>query len=176
MGKRGFAMKVTYVLAGALIVLSTGCKHTKPEDQSKFFPDQKNSTVREYVSVQAANGAREDGTLYARHFDNGSLNRLGKQKLSLMLGHDASARPLTIYLVNVGQADLLEKRKQAVRDYLKDGLRPDEKVKFVLGANPNTVHPAADSMSRLSKTESGSAGAGGAQTEQPAMGGLNLNI
>ncbi len=168
-------MKVTYVLAGALIVFSTGCKHTK-EEQSKFFPDQKKSTVREYVSVQAANGAREDGTLYARHFDNGSLNRLGKQKLSLMLGHDSSARPLTIYLVNVGQGDVLEKRKQAIRDFLKDGLRPDEKVEFVLGANPTTVHPAADSMSRLSKTESGTAAEGGAQTDQPLMSGAGLNI
>jgi hypothetical protein len=155
-------VKLTYLLAGALVILITGCSNKKREsDQNAFFPDWRSSSVRKLSQTQAANGARNDGMLYPRHFDGANLSTLGKQKLSLMLGDDAAANPLTVYLVNVGQGDLLNKRKQSIRDYLKDGLRPDESVEFVMGMNPNTLHPSAETISRAAKAESGDMGPGG---------------
>ncbi len=110
--------------------------------------------------------------LYPAHFDGADLTSLGRKKLSLMLAASPEAKSMTIYLVNDGHGDLLEKRKQAVRDYLKDSLQPNEKIEFVEGTNPATVHPSAETLARMSKIESngdeaaaeslGSGGSGGA--------------
>ena len=168
-------MKLTYFLAGALVLASTGCKTDKNQQQQEaFFPDQKRSSVNTFKRDQTANGARSDGMLYAGHFDGENLNTLGKNKLGLMLADDTGAKVMKVYLVNVGAGDLLEKRKTAISNYLKDGLRPDEKVEFVTGANPDTYHPAAETLARVPKIESGEAQVGeiavsGAQTGSPSM-------
>ena len=170
-------MKLTKIMAGTLVLLAAGCNHdTKKDHQDDFFPDWRGSSVKKLNQTQTAAGARSDGMLYARHFDGEHLNSLGKQKLSLMLGDDTAAKPMTVYLVNAGTGDLLEKRKGSITAYLKDGLRPDEKVEFVNGTNPNAVHPAAESMARLGKTESGKAEDGGSMTDQPTTPAANVNL
>jgi len=168
-------MKLTKIMAGTLVVLAAGCHNDKPKaHEDAFFPDWRGSSVRKLEQTQTAAGARSDGMLYARHFDGAHLNTLGKQKLSLMLGDDTAAKPMTVYLVNAGTGDLLESRKSSITAYLKDGLRPDEKVEFVNGVNPNAVYPAAESMSRLGKTESGKS-EDGVMTDQPTTPAANAN-
>jgi hypothetical protein len=172
-------MKLTYLLAGALVLVSSGCKTDKNQQQQQeaFFPDTARSSVHKFERSQTAKGARTDGMLYAHHFDGENLNTLGKNKLGLMLGADTGAKVMKVYLVNVGTGDLLEKRKTAVTNYLKDGLRPDEKVEFVTGTNPDTYHPAAETIARVPKVESGEATAsapdsllgGGTATGSPSM-------
>ena len=168
-------MKLSYVLAGALVIALIGCDNKKRQaEQEAFFPDQRRSDVTRFQQQQAANGARADGMLYPRHFDNNELSPLGKQKLSLMLGDPTPAKPLTIYLVNVGAGDQLEKRKQAVRDYLKDSLRPDERVEFVNGTNAETLHPSAETLARMGKLETTSdegSGGGAAPSGGQSSGG-----
>ena len=162
-------MKLTYALAALLVILTTGCNHDKRDKEADaFFPDQKFSTVKKLAYAHSSSGARSDGMLYERHFDGDQLNALGKQKLPLMLCDEAAAKPMTVYLVNVGAGDLLDKRKAAVKDYVQDGLRPDERVEIVNGPNPNTSHSTAGVIASMSKTESGTAAEGdGATTGQP---------
>ncbi|HEX8524759.1 MAG TPA: hypothetical protein VF669_21080 [Tepidisphaeraceae bacterium] len=156
-------MKLKYLMTGLLVILITGCNNKKRDaEQAAFFPDQRSSAVKKFAYTQAANGARSDGMLYDRHFQGDALSPLGKQKLSLMLGDDAPAKPLKIYLVNLGQGDVLEHRKQAVREFMRDGLRPDEKIEFVTNMNDTTLHPSAETIARMGKVESGETGSGGA--------------
>lgn len=167
-------MKLTYITTGLLVILITGCHNKQREaEQNAFFPDQRASAVNKFAYSQAANGARNDGMLYARHFQGSELTPLGKQKLSLMLGDDAPAKPLTIYMVNLGTGNLLAAREQTVREFLKDGLRPDEKIVFVTDTNDSTLHPTAETMARMDKLEtssddSGAAGASAAVGAAPA--------
>ena len=158
-------MKITYLLAGALVVLSTGCTKEQKSDNNPFFPDPAASSVRKYERTHAAKGARSDGMLYAHHFDGDRLNSLGRQKLSLMLADDNGETTMKVYLVSLGDGALLDARKNAINAYLKDGLRPDEKLEFVTGMNPNTTHPAAQTIARMDRVETGN----GAQTQSPSM-------
>ncbi len=167
-------MKLSYVFTGVLVILLTGCSNKQRQaEQDAFFPDQRSSPVKKLAYTQAANGARGDGMLYPMHFNGNELTPLGKQKLSLMLGDDAAAKPLTVYMVNVGAGDQLDKRKTAVREFLKDGLRPDEKLEFVNGQNENTLRPSAETMARMQKVETsteGGAAGGGSGAAANSMG------
>ena len=157
-------MKLTYLLAGALVLLSTGCTKEQKSDNNPFFPDPAASSVRKYERSQTAKGARSDGMLYAHHFDGDRLNSLGRQKLTLMLADDSGETTMKVYLVDLGDGAMLDARKNAVSAYLKDGLRPDEKLEFVNGMNPNT-HPAAETLARMDRIETGN----GAQTGSPSV-------
>jgi len=166
-------MKLTYALTALLVIAAAGCNHEKDDKKAEeFFPDQKFSSVKKLAYSHSSSGARSDGMLYERHFDGDQLSALGKQKLSLMLCDEAAAKPMTVYLVNVGAGDMLDKRKAAVKDYVQDGLRPDERVEIVVGPNPNTSHSTAAVLASMPKTESGSLTEGdGAMTGQPTTPG-----
>ena len=157
-------MKLTYFLAAALVLASTGCSKNQKQADS-FFPDPSASSVRKFERSQTARGARDDGMLYARHFDGEKLNSLGRQKLGLILADDSGDNTMKIYLVNLGAGDLLERRKGAIAAYLKDALSPSEKVEFINGANPNALHPSAETLANMSKLQTGD----GAQTDQPQI-------
>jgi hypothetical protein len=150
-------MKTIYFLAGAIAIASTGCSKEQKSHNDPFFPDPQASSVRKFERSQTAKGARNDGMLYAHHFDGDRLNTLGKQKLTLMLGDDTGAKTMKVYLVKLGEGATLDARKKAINDYLKDGLRPDEKLELVNGINPDTYHPSAPTIARMSKTEVGEA-------------------
>jgi hypothetical protein len=148
----------TYLLAGALVIASTGCtKEQKSTKDDPFFPDPKASSVNKFERSQTARGARSDGMIYAHHFDGDRLNSLGKQKLTLMLGDDTGEKTMKVYIVKIGEGATLDARKKAITEYLKDGLRPDEKLELVNGMNPDTWHPSAPTLARVSKTEVGEA-------------------
>ena len=146
-------------LAAALVVLGAGgCKSTpdksdgtttaKAEMHDEFRQDADNERVTRFVDIQSSNGARNDGMLYPIHFTGGHLNSLGRTKVLLMLEDCDSCDPTTVHLVNCGDGDLLEQRKNAVELYLKTEA----------GANKLTFHPAAPELLRFDKTENGKAG------------------
>lgn len=164
-------MKLTYLLTPLLIVLLTGCADKKRDaEQAAFFPDQRQSSVNCLAHTQSANGARDDGMLYPVHFDGNQLSSLGKQKLSLMVAAGAMAHPMKIYLVNDGKGKELKQRERAVRHYLKHKLRPGERIEFVEGTNPSTIHPSAEALARMGKVESP-----GEQNDSAGAGGMGIS-
>jgi hypothetical protein len=152
-----------------------GCKNTDPEVHGEVFPaDDRVNPVTRFSDVQKASGARNDATLYASHFDGGKLNSLGEAKLDLMMRDDAMVSPMMVYVSGAG--DMNDARKASITTYLKDHGLKDEQVRIAEGANPGTFSPAAPSLARMSKTESGAtetagagAGAAGGASAPAAM-------
>jgi len=143
---------MTMLVAATAAALALGCNNKTDEAQNALFKSDGDERVSKFVNVQAANGARNDGMLYAHHFDAGHLNSLGRGKVLLMLeecGEDCE--PSTVHLVNAGEGDLLAQRKASVELYLKT----------TEGPNKLAFHPAAPNLVRFAKTESG-------QLEAPA--------
>jgi len=154
-------MKRTTVMAwttAAAVLLSVGCanreqdrvaneefdhRHQQTDD---FFQQPGAERVSKFADVQAANGARADAMLYRHHFTAGQLNGLGRSKVLMMLEHGDGPEPVTVYLVNCGDGELLAQRKASVELY----------VTTEEGPNPNSAHPAAPQLARIPKTESGS--------------------
>ena len=144
----------------ALLMSSGGCqsdgaKAKEQADNEKFaakhdsnidiFNAPREERVSKFIAVQSANGARNDGMLYAHHFTAGHLNSLGRQKVLHMLDDCESCDPIVVHLVNAGEGELLEQRKASVELYLKT----------TEGPNKLTFHPAAADIVRFNKTESG---------------------
>jgi hypothetical protein len=140
-------MKLTNTMAwltAAVVVLGAGgCT----DNSNKLFQSDGTERVSKFADVQASNGARNDGMLYASHFTAGHLNSLGRSKVMLMLEDCESCEPIVVHLVNCGDGELLSQRKAAVELYLKT----------TDGANKLTFHPAAPDLVRFNKTESGKA-------------------
>jgi hypothetical protein len=131
--------------AAAAAALALGCNNKNEQAQNALFKSDGEERVSKFVNVQAANGARNDGMLYAHHFDAGHLNSLGRSKLLLMLEDAENNEPGVVHLVDAGEGDLLAQRKASVELYLKTAEGP----------NPLAFHPAAPNLIRFAKTESG---------------------
>src|SRR5687767_4369067 len=119
---------ITAAAAAAVLALaSAGCNNKNEAAQNAIFKPEGQERVSAFADVQAANGARNDGMLYAHHFEGGQLNSLGRAKVLLMLDDDASATTAAgdksdarvVHLVNAGEGALLAQRKQSVELYLK---------------------------------------------------------
>jgi len=148
--------------AAALTVLAMGCKNDKNEEaQNALFKPDGQERVSKFVDVQASNGARADGMLYAYHFTGGHLNSLGRSKVLLMLEDcGENCEPTVVHLVDAGEGDLLAQRKASVELYLKT----------VDGPNKLAFHPAAPNMLRFAKTESGSLDSSGDSSSASSAG------
>jgi hypothetical protein len=133
------------IAAAAAAALAIGCNNKNEEAQNAIFKSDGEERVSKFVNVQASNGARNDGMLYAHHFDAGHLNSLGRGKVLLMLEEADNAEPRVVHLVNAGEGDLLAQRKASVELYLKT----------TEGPNKLAFHPVAPNLIRFSKTESG---------------------
>jgi hypothetical protein len=144
----------------ALLMSSGGCQsdagnakeqaenekfHAKHDSNIDIFNAPHEERVSKFIDVQASNGARNDGMLYAHHFDAGHLNSLGRTKVLHMLADCETCEPVVVHLVSVGEGELLEQRKASVELYLKTAEGP----------NKLTFHPAAADIVRFAKTESG---------------------
>jgi hypothetical protein len=140
-----FLIVVTVVAAS-----SGGCKEAHVHEA--FFPSLNESQARHALVAQAARGARVDATLYAMHFDGPSLNSLGQAKLNLMLEGGEGDSAIVVYL-GMAEAEIAE-RRAAVEAYLAGTGLATSQFKTVAGVNPSETHVAADSLSRLKKTES----------------------
>jgi hypothetical protein len=159
-------MKLTnamiWTAAAAVVLLGSACADQhKPQTNAQFFKNEgAGDQLNRFRDVQAANGARNDGMLYAHHFNDGRLNSLGRQKILLMLADCDSCDPMTVHLVNCGQGDLLTQRKAAVELYLKT----------TEGVNVATLHSAQNDIVRYMKTESGSSNPAENTVDTSAMG------
>jgi hypothetical protein len=166
------------LLAGScmLIALYTaGCEYNysqHTEAMGDFFPAPGEvRDVDRIERVQAASGARADATLFPAHFDKGELNSLGRQKLSLMIDDDDANNPLVVYLDVPTDDEFKAARQDSVIAYLKDQGLEEKQISFREGSNPATNHPAEGDIERLSKTETGGAGAGATGGEAAPAGG-----
>ncbi len=137
-------------LAAAVVVLS-GCADNSDKDLFKKDPGE---NVNRVIDVQSAEGARTDAMLYKHHFTGGHLNSLGRQKVRLMLAECDSCDEIVVYLNNVGEGELLDKRKAAVEMYLKT----------TDGENQARLHPAQPLLARMIKVESTLGDSGSAST------------
>jgi hypothetical protein len=134
------------------VAVLSGCQ-TRPENDVAVEVAQ----VRAFARASAAAGAREDATLEKCHFTGPALNSLGEQKLDLMVpdgdGAEPSAKPMTVYL-DVAADDANKGAYQdAVVKYLADKGITESDLKFALGPNPSTLHPAAKNGAQLDKLD-----------------------
>lgn len=159
------------LMAAACVALAcAGCTNSGASSQCEplFSADDGSRAVWQSVNAQAAAGARDDATLYARHFDgNGKVSTLGRQKLDMML--HASPPVSVVYLDVSGAAE--SGNRSAVAQYLADAGIAADSVKLIAGPNPANSHAASEGTSRWMKTENprplGDAGtaSGGTGTE-----------
>src|SRR5438874_10758429 len=84
------------------------------EANSDLFPKEPEQTVQRFADVETSNGARFDANLYPHDFNGAHLNSLGRAKVLLMLQDCETCEPIVIHLVDAGEGDLLDQRKQAV--------------------------------------------------------------
>ena len=157
-------MKLTnlmaWVAAAVVVFAGGGCasqsssgRSGQEEANSDLFPKEPETTVARFGDVQTSNGSRYDANLYPHHFNGGHLNSLGRAKVLLMLQDCETCEPIVVHLVDAGEGDLYDQRKQAVELYLKTAE----------GVNTRTMHPVAPTMARAMKAESGTIeGSGGA--------------
>lgn len=135
-----------------------------------FFPEDVGEVhkTHQFNELMAASGARADAMLFNFHFDGGKLNSLGEEKLSLMLKDDDTPSPITVYLNVEEKAKNAKSRRTAVVDFLKDKGLTEPQIEVVYGDNPEMRSPAAQHLSRLSKTETGTGGESGGAAKDSA--------
>jgi hypothetical protein len=158
------------ILLTASIFLLAGCQQqTAINHADDFAPDDQPKAINRQTDAQAERGAGADATLYACHFDGANLNSLGKAKLDLIL-KDSGGENLTLWMALPDDASA-QMRRLSVAGYLKDhGVAP-EQVTFGSGANPDTDHPAAQSLKDLAKTDSDANDASSASSTGDASSG-----
>ena len=142
-----------YVLGGLLLALlpsAAGCQGAdgeggrgvaRPRGEA-FQADEQPRAVHRFAHAQSAAGARHDAALHPHHFDRGTLNSLGQEKLELMLKDDEACDPLVVY-VDVPSNDVLAGRMDSVKVYLKDRGLQDRQIQLEAAANPSARGPAA---------------------------------
>ena len=132
-----------------------------------FRPDDEPRALDGMLAQQGANGAREDGTLYAAHFTDGKLNSLGYQKLSAM-AYGPETGKLAIYL-DMPKGDQFDACQDSVSKALARGGYQAEQYTITAGSNPTASAPAAQGLSSLGKLHGGT----GDPTSSPDAATLN---
>lgn len=125
-----------------------------------FEADTAPRSVQGLFAQQQANGARQDGTLYAHHFTGNELNSLGRQKLELMTS-GAERGPVAIYL-DLAKDNTYGARESAVVAFVSSKGLASDAYSITPGANPNLGTPAVQGLNGLSKQQdAGASGASG---------------
>lgn len=152
-------------LMGSLVLGLAGCKDapaTKWSINDSFDNELEPRATNTILAQQASVGAREDGNLYASHFNGAELNSLGKQKLNLMSSGREIGK-LKVFLAVPKDADYAG-REGAVSSYLAScGLTTDA-FSITAGPNPNSKSYAADGLKALQQTEGAASGGAGDTT------------
>ncbi len=144
----------TYAIVIAATLLANGCQKEQVRQEAFFMEGQTPRDIERAIEVQAARGARHDGTLYKDHFDGPELNSLGRAKLDLMLRDSEAALPMVVYFeLPAGDTQDRERRRSVIAYLTDTGLRPDQ-FRFEAGANPASVTPVAPALKNYDKTES----------------------
>jgi len=158
------------VLGGLLIV--AGCGDRKPTTEESylnpFVPDGSPRRVTAIENAQVAVGSREDGMLYAWHFDGKELNSLGREKLASIVEADSN-EPIAIYL-DV-KSDTFASRKASVVAYMQDSGIADSHMKVTEGINPSTLTPVADGLTNYGKTDTAVAASSGSSANSNTASG-----
>jgi hypothetical protein len=158
--KKYLTLTTTAVLAFAgLTAGGGGCATDKSEPKDFFPPADGHRKVNQFTDVQASNGAQEDATLQPLHFRGSRLNSLGQDKLDLIIPDEPDG-DVIVYLNLPAGSELTSARHDNVLAYLKAAGIDEEHIKLHDGPNLESTHPAAEDLSRLSKTETGIAGGG----------------
>ena len=143
----------TWVLAIAMGA-AAGCHHhdqpPAPDRADAFASEPAVPPARQFVTAQAATGAREDATLRAMHFDGGRLNSLGRQTLDLMTRDQDGPRKLVVYLDLPSGAPAGEARG-AVTEFLASLGVAESRIQIEYGPNPSATAPAARAMDDLQR-------------------------
>ena len=136
-----------WIWAVALIVLP-GCHHDNAPDRADAFASEPAiPPARQFVTAQAATGARDDAMLRAMHFDGGQLNSLGRQKLDLMTQDPDGLQNIVVYLDL--PPDAVQQARQAVSDFMKSVGMRDGQFRIEEGPNPSATAPAARAIESL---------------------------
>lgn len=157
-----------FILGGLLLALlpaSAGCQGAQGETGrgvarprgEAFRADDEPRSVHRFAHAQSAAGARHDATLRPDHFDGGTLNSLGQEKLELMLKDDEACDPLVVYVdVPPGpDSSGLAGRMESVKVYLKDRGLEDRQIQLEATANPSARGPAAPGIAAKRLIDSG---------------------
>lgn len=132
-----------------------------------FAPDTEPRSMHGVFAQQHANGARQDGTLYAHHFTGNELNSLGRQKLELMTS-GAERGPVGIYL-DIPKDNAYGPRESAVVAFVSTKGLASDAYSITAGPNPNLSTPAVQGLNGLAKQQESSADASPEATGMPAM-------
>jgi hypothetical protein len=153
-------MKLYTQLIGtaAAIALGAGCANDTGYSDN-FFKNNDHEQVRAVLDRQEINGAKEDATIYAAHFEGSKLNSLGQRKLE-MIADGPVDRDIVVYLDLRADDAATAARRDAVTAYLVGGGFDASHVKIEAGSNPNVTSPAAGNLARYAKTESENSGGG----------------
>jgi hypothetical protein len=162
-------MKLSIQLIGtaAAIALGAGCANDTGYSDN-FFKNSDHEQVRAVLDQQVVNGAKEDATLYAAHFDGNKLNSLGQRKLEMMADGPVD-RDIVVYLDLRTDDAATAARRDAVTAYLVGGGFEASHVKIEAGANPNVTSPAAGNLARYAKTESENSGSSASASSNVPM-------
>ena len=148
-------MKHVALTAAILTTLTAVCGCAGPKGPDMEFPAEGTIQAPTRVAeIQRAQGARNDGNLYAVHFTDDAVNSLGRAKLDAMMRDDETVRPLTIHLAPA-DSTVTMRRIESVTAYLKDNGVTESQMRFETGLSGESYHPSAPELANLHKTETG---------------------
>jgi hypothetical protein len=151
-------VKFSGLAISAAVMVMVGCQ-TDQSSMTEFFPDAETRSTQNFMTAQAAAGARADATLQPMHFDGDHLNSLGEAKLDLMPKDDDTDPAIVVYMNLPADDEDLKSRRDAVVTYFEDRGVSKDNIEFKAGINVGESSLAAEHLSRLGKTESNGEGA-----------------
>jgi type IV pilus biogenesis protein CpaD/CtpE len=155
----------------ALAALAGGCQDPNMQRGETFDDNDHPAPIGLIAESQAAAGAKQDATLYDRHFRGDRLDPLGQSKLDLMLKGTANGDPVQVFLDMPD--DQAAARRAAVAAYLQQAGVPAERIELATGPNPHCTTPTAYNLSTVYKPEGN--GYSGEAADLGVTGGLGAN-
>jgi len=149
------------MLALTTVLFAGGCATENVTEESyfnKFVPDDAPRRVQDLARTQTAVGDREDGTLYAWHFDGKDLSPLGREKLSYIVDADSN-EPIVIHM-DV-KTETFAERKKSVVAFLQDQGVANSHMNVIEGVNDAKLYPAAPGLAAYAKTDTSVESSGG---------------
>jgi hypothetical protein len=155
----------------ALAALAGGCQDPITQRGETFDDNDHPTPIGLVAESQAAAGAKQDATLYDRHFRGDRLDPLGQSKLDLMVKGTAAGDPVQVYLDMPD--DQAAARRAAVAAYLEQAGVSVDHIELATGPNPHTTTPTAYNLSTVYKPEGN--GYSGEAADLGVTGGLGAN-
>jgi hypothetical protein len=156
---------LTLLCLFAIAALIGGCA-TRPYQAL----DQEYGNSTDFAAAHAAKGARDDASLYPRHFAGDALNSLGQTKLAQIAAQAKdSTDNVNIFLV-LPEAEATEARKAVVAQFLAEYGVATDRVAMAVGPNPATANLAMLTVDRVYTRKDGNI-SGGNDTPPAGAGG-----